>query len=152
MRKTMLTLIYTVALLGLTGCATIPDKSELTQLDPSAIESEVVGNTLTYSADYGRWAEYYETATTGYGQASGSWGSESATSTNTITQDGEWCAVYSGEPDWADPDKEYCSVVYTDKEGNLYVESTKNPDDPGRVGKIRKVEIKPGDAYGLAAD
>lgn len=149
MRKTIVTLIYAVVLTGLSGCTTIPEKSELTQIDRSAIESRVIGNTLTFRADYGRWAEYYETATTGHGQASGSWGSESVTARSTISQDGEWCAVYSGEPDWAGPDKEYCSVLYTDKEGNLYLESIKNPDDPGRVGKIRKVEIKPGDAYGL---
>lgn len=150
MRKTMLTLIHAVALLNLAGCTTIPDESELTQLDRSTLKSEVVGNTLTYSAEYGRWAEYYETSRTGYGRASGSWGSESAISRNTIAQDGEWCAVYSGEPDWASPEMEYCSVLYADKEGNLYLESTKNPDDPGRVGKIRKVEIKPGDEYGLS--
>lgn len=150
MRKTIVILIYAVVLLGLAGCTTIPDKSELTQIDRNAIESRVVGNTLTFRADYGRWAEYYETATSGYAQASGSWGSENVTLSSTIYQDGDWCAVYSGEPDWAGPDKEYCSVVYTDKEGNLYVEYTKNPDDPGRVGKIRKVEIKAGDAYGLA--
>lgn len=150
MRKTTQTLIHAVALLGLAGCATIPDKSELTQLDQSAVEAELVGNTLTYRADYGRWAEYYETAETGYGRASGSWGSESAISTNTTAGDGESCAVYSGEPDWADPDKAYCSVMYTDKEGNLYLESTRNPDDPDRVGKIRKIEIKSGDEYGLA--
>ncbi len=150
MRKTISTLIYAVVLLGLSGCTTIPDKSELTQLDKSAIESKVVGNTLTYLADYGRWAAYYETAETGYARASGSWGSDSVTSRYTISQDGEWCTVYSGEPDWAGPDKEYCSIVYRDKEGNLYIESTKNPEKPGRVGKIRKVEIKSGDEYGLA--
>lgn len=150
MRKTMLTMIYAFALLALAGCTTTPEKSKLTQLERSALKSELVGNTMTYLADYGRWAEYYETAKTGYGRASGSWGSESAISTNTISQDGEQCAVYSGEPDWAAPDMEYCSIMYTDKEGNLYLETTKNPDDPGRVGKIRKVEIKPGDEYGLA--
>lgn len=150
MRKTMLTLTYAVVLLGLAGCTTIPDKSELTQLDRSAIESEVIGNTLTYKADYGRWAEYYESVSTGYGQTSGSGGSENVTATSTISQDGEWCSVYSGEAEWTGPDKEYCSILYTDEEGNLYVESTKNPGDPDQVGKLRKVEMKPGDEYGLA--
>lgn len=150
MRKTILTLIHAVVLLGLAGCTTIPDKSELTQLDRSAIESEVIGNTLTYRADYGRWAEYYASVDEGYGRASGNWGSDHATASSKISPDGEWCSVYSGEADWASPEKEYCSLVYTDEEGDFYVESTKNPENPDRVGKIRKVEIKPGDEYGLA--
>lgn len=148
MRKTTLLLLGFVQI-GLIGCATVPDKSELTRVDGSTLEALVVGNTYTYATDYGRWADYVETRTTGYGRAWGSWGSENVTSTYTISADGEWCSVYAGSAEWSIPDYEYCTILYADAEGNHYSETITNPWAPEREGQLTRIEIKSGDAYGL---
>lgn len=142
--------ILGVAILVLSGCASVPDKAEMQRLDGASFKSDFVGNTLTNRTDYGRWADYLETSTSGYGKASGSWGSESATASFEIADDGEGCWVYTGPHEWSTPEHEYCAVFYTDAEGNYYSEKTKDTYKPNTVGNIKKVEIKSGDAYGLS--
>lgn len=144
-----LTLLAAVGV-ALAACATVPDKSQLTRLDRGEIQSGIVGNTYTRLTDYGRWAEYLASVDRGYGRASGSWGSESAVARYDIASDGEWCIEYSGDPEWASPEHEYCSVLYTGPEGNYYAESTKDTWEPASEGRISKVEIRPGDEFGLA--
>ncbi len=135
--------------IGLVACATVPSTDELRQLDGEALQAALVGNTFTFRADYGRWAEYIESSDAGYGRASGNWGSQSATASYTFENDGEWCSTYSGPHDWTQPGNEYCSIVYTDDDGNYYREVTKDTDNPNKVGNTKKVEVKAGDAYGL---
>lgn len=149
MRNIPQLMLLGVVQLGLVACATVPSTDELQQLDGEALQSALVGNTSTYRADYGRWAEYIESGDAGYGKASGNWGSQSATASYTFKDDGEWCATYSGSHDWSQPGNEYCAIVYTDEDGNYYSKVTKNTDDPNKVGNTRKIEIKAGDAYGL---
>lgn len=136
--------------LALAACATVPSTDELQRLDGEALRSTLVGNTSTYRADYGRWSEYVAASDSGYGKASGNWGSQSAEASYTISDDGEWCATYSGNHDWAQPGNEYCVFIYTDEDGIYYQEVTKHTDDPGKVGTTKKIEIKSGDAYGLS--
>jgi len=63
------------------------------------------------------------------------------------------CARYLiGEFDWAKPEHQYCSFVYTDQSGLHYSKSTKNTWKPERVGKWRKIEYIEGDKYGLAGN
>lgn len=149
-QKTSLLLSAAVSVLFV-GCATVPDKSELTRMERDDVRSAVVGNTFTFLADYGRWAEYVESLESGYAKAWGGWGSQSVTAEYTIAADGEWCSVYAGEPDWAIPEYEYCSVMYTDAEGNFYMETLTNPDKPASEGQIRQVEIRSDDEYELAS-
>ena len=149
MRKLTGFLIAGLVSTGFIGCATVPDKSELQRLDRAAFSSKFVGNTYTRSTEYGRWAEFFETRKTGYGRAWGDWGSQHATSTYTIAADGEWCVQYSGDHEWSTAEHEYCSVAYTDKKGNVYVETTKDTWEPQTEGEIARVTIKNGDEYGL---
>lgn len=135
---------------GLIGCATVPEKSELQRLDRAGVISELEGNTITGRADYGRWADYHETGSTGYAKAWGDWGSQSATSSYQVSDDGQICWTYSGAHEWTTPDHEFCAIVYSDAEGNYYSETTRNTFKPSREGDIKKVELKPGDAYGLS--
>jgi len=62
------------------------------------------------------------------------------------------CSVFNGEFDWAKPEHQYCSFVYTDQSGLHYSKSTKNTWKPERVGKWRKIEYIEGDKYGLAGN
>ena len=149
MPRTTWFLLFGFVCLGLAGCSTVPDKSELTRMDRSDLRSAVVGNTYTHLTEYGRWAEYVESLDTGYGRASGTWGSSSAEAEYTIASNGEWCKEYSGKPDWANPEHEFCSVLYTGSEGNVYAETTTNTREPAREGEIRQVEIRSGDDFGL---
>lgn len=130
------------------GCAATPEKSELQRLSADEIQNALVGNTYTFKESWGRYAEYYRPDGTGIGKAWGSWGSEIATYEYSISEDGEICGTYSGDADWASGNS-YCEVMYTDAEGNYYVESTKREYDKEKIGKIRNFEIKSGDAYGL---
>lgn len=139
-----------VVQLGLIGCASVPEKSELQQLSAQEIEAALVGNTYTYTEQWGRYASYYSPGGTGHAKAWGSWGSESSTSEYSLDGDGELCESFSGGPDWANPDYEYCNVFYTDSEGNYYTESTQHPHEPAKEGKIRPFDIKAGDKYELA--
>ena len=150
-RTTSFLLLTSLSLL-LVGCSTVPEKSELTRLDRADLRATVAGNTYTRLTDYGRWAEYVESLDSGYGRASGSWGSDSARAEYSISADGEWCTVYSGEPDWAAPDHEYCSVLYTDSEGNYYSETITNTFEPANEGRIRQIELRSGDDFGLAPE
>ena len=136
----------------LVGCTTTPEKSDLAQMDRDDLRSTVVGNTFTYVADYGRWAEYMQSLESGHARAWGTWGSESVTAEYTVSSDGEWCVIYSGEYEWAGPEHKYCSVLYTDAEGNFYSETVTNSWKPAREGRIREVEIRSGDKYGLASE
>lgn len=149
MKKILAFILLGVIPASLVGCASVPEKSALTQLSGDQIRSTLVGNTYTYREDWGRWANYYGPGGSGNAKAWGSWGAESATAKYTIEDDGEWCVKFNGEGDWANPDYLYCGILYTDADGNYYVESTKNPNEPSKVGKIRSVEIKTGDEYGL---
>lgn len=149
MRNVPQLMLLGVMQLGLVACATVPSTDELQQLDGEELQSALVGNTFTFRADYGRWAEYVASSDAGYGKASGNWGSQSATASYTFKDDGEWCSTYSAPHDWAQPGNEYCVLVYMDEEGNYYREKTKDTDEPGSVGNVTKVEIKAGDAYAL---
>lgn len=133
---------------AISACSTIPDQSQLQRLSRSELESALVGNTLTHSLDWGQCAEYHRSDGTGFGRTWGSWGQDEATSEYMVTEDGEICWTYSGKPDWADPDVEYCAIRYRDTEGNYYFENTKHID-PRKIGTILEMEIKPGNPLDL---
>lgn len=137
-----------LASLILFGCATMPDKSELQRVDGESLRNALIGNTYTRTANWGRYAEYYEADGTGHGKAWGNSWAQRATSTYEISPDGEICGVYKGDPDWAGG-KEHCMVIYMDAEGEYFMEITKDEYKPHRVGDLNEVEIKPGDEYGL---
>ena len=136
--------------LGLVGCASIPPAEELTQLNGEELKSRLIGNTWVSKFEWGTWAEYYPDGNSGFAKASGDWGTEEATSTYVISADGEGCWTYEGEAEWAQPEQKYCGVVLVDTEDNTYSKSTVNTNKPERVGKLRRIQIKPGDVYGLA--
>jgi hypothetical protein len=136
--------------LGLAACATVPSTDELQRLSGEELRSALTGNTYYGTAPKYKYADYYLEDGTSYTRVWGSWGSQRAKGSNTISDDGEWCTTYSGDHDWTTPDHEYCSVVYTDDEGNYYGEVTKNTYNRSREGNVGKVEIKPGDTYNLA--
>lgn len=138
------------AVLSLSACATVPDKSELERVSAADLKSAVVGNTVTAKKDYGRAADYVESGSNGYARAWGNWGSQSATASYEFNDGGEWCATYSGDHEWSTPEHQYCSVYYMDAEGNYYSETTVDTYKPEREGDMEKVEVKSGDAYGLA--
>jgi hypothetical protein len=143
-----LILVTTISLI-MVGCASIPKEEELQQLNSTQASELLTGHTLTYKADWGRWAEYHKDGSTGVSKAWGNWGKDVATSEYTINQDGEACWVYTGEADWSQPDEKYCSLFYTDESGAYYGKGTVNTNKPERVGKWRKFEIIEGDEYGL---
>lgn len=140
----------------LNGCATKaplqPD--DLKKLTTDELASLVIGNTLTYQAIWGRWAEYHQEDYTGYGGAWSTlfnwfgWNGDRATSTFSITDDAQICWRYTGEAQWANPKLDYCAIIYTDQ-GMYYIANTKNPRDPRLVGLLRELEIKNGDYFGL---
>ena len=150
MKNNRFILITALVSLGLAGCTSIPPAGELRQLNGEELRSKMVGNTWASKHDWGNWAEYHAKGGIGFGKAWGSWGKEEATSTYTISDDGESCWSYSGEPDWANPDFRSCAVVLTDNNGNTYYKTTVHDRKPERVGKMNKFVIKPGDEYGLS--
>lgn len=136
--------------LGMIGCVSVPPVHELTQLDGNELRAKLPGNTWTSNYEWGLWAQYYVDDRSGLAKASGDWGTEVAASIYSISDDGEGCWSYDGGPKWADASNIACAVVLVDDKGNLYSKSTKNDLKPERVGKLRKIEIKAGDTYGLS--
>lgn len=133
----------------LSGCANVPDKNAMQRLDSQAVRALLVGNTVTRTTDYGRWAAYYAPDGTGAGSASGSWGSQKAILEYTIATDGMFCERFDGTHEWTPPGNEYCYAVYQDAKGAYYYENTKDTRNPNRVGNMSKFTSKPGDAYDL---
>ena len=148
MKKIILVPFLGCLSLAIFGCTTIPEKSELQRLDGETLRAALIGNTYTRKPSWGRYAEYFTSGGTSYAKAWGASWSQTATSEYEISPDGELCAVFHGDPEWAGG-KEYCSMMYTDTEGNYYSEVTQDAFKPQREGKMRSVEIKPGDEYGL---
>lgn len=151
MKNKRLLFISGIVSLGLVGCASIPPVDELSQLNGDQFRQQVVGNTWTVKHNWGTWTEYHTQDGMGYGRASGSWGKEYATSSYTVSEDGEACWSYTGEAEWANPELQYCGVVLTDIQGNTYYKSTVDERKPEHVGTIRKLMLTPGDEHGLAA-
>lgn len=148
--KNMKLAIAFAGALFLSACATGPDIAEMEALNGEQAEQLLAGNTLTFKADYGRWAEYFDSnSLAGRGKAWGTWGEELADSVTNISTEGEVCTQYSGEHEWSTPEHEFCFLVYTGSEGQVVLQGTQNTYKPERVGKIRKVEIEAGDSYGL---
>lgn len=139
-----------VVLLASVTYATVPSIDELQRLDGKELRSVLVGNTYTFTADYGRWVEYVISSDTSIARAWGDWGSQSVTGKLSIKDDGEWCKTYSGDHVWSQPGNEYCLVVYADEKGNYYSKRTEDTYKPERVGKVYKVEIRSGDAFDLS--
>ena len=144
-------LVMTISLI-MVGCGSIPKEEDLQQLSSAQLSELLPGHTLTYRADWGRWAEYHKEGSTGVAKAWGSWGRDEATSEYTINQDGEVCWTYMGEADWSKPEHKYCGLFYTDESGIYYTKATENTSKPERIGKRRKVEIIEGDQYGLTGN
>lgn len=133
----------------LTGYAAAVDKSKLKRLNGEEVRDVLVDNTLTFTAKWGRWAEYYAPDGTGHARAYGNWGSESATMKYSISDDGEICATYSGKPNWAKGNR-YCGVMYTNSKGKKYYgESTQRSYQKEKIGTIRRWKFKSGDASGV---
>jgi hypothetical protein len=149
MKKIKSLILVAIIPLIMLGCASIPKEEELQQLNNTQLSELLPGHTLTYKADWGRWAEYHNDGSTGVGKGWGSWGEENATSDYTINQDGEVCWTYMGEWDWAKPEYKYCGLIYTDQSGMYYSKTTENTWKPERIGNRRKVEITEGDRYEL---
>lgn len=136
--------------LVLSACATSPDISEMQVLDKSLATDLLAGNTLTYKADYGRWAEYFDAnSLDGRGKAWGSWGEEVADSATNISSEGEVCTIYTGDYEWSNSEHNFCFFIYQDAEGEVVLQSTNNTWKPERVGTVRKVQIETGDTYSL---
>ena len=156
MYKLFLTLLVFMQFL-IAGCASKspPLIEDLNKLDVEEINTFIVGNTLTYEAVWGRWAEYYSENNVGHGSAWSTlinwfgWEGETAISSFQVSDDAEICWRYDGEGAWANPEYEYCAVMYS-KGNSYFLVSTKNPRQPSIVGVPREVEIKQGDYYNLA--
>ena len=139
------------------GCAskTMPLLDELQQLDRQDVNSVLIGNTMTYEAVWGRWAEYHSENYVGYGSAWSTlfnwfgWEGESATSTFEVSDTAEICWRYDGESSWANPQYKYCGMIYS-KDDKYYFISTQNPREPSIVGVPREVDIRQGDYYNLS--
>jgi len=141
--------VSVLAVIGLVGCSTV-NVEEMEQLDGDGVRNILVGKTLTYTTDYGKFAEYTQPGQlTGVGRASGSWGAEKANSTHTVSEDGELCTHYEAEYEWSKPEYEYCTVFFTDTKGKYFAKHTKNDSKPERVGEIRAVTSAEGDTYNL---
>lgn len=139
-----------------TGCAskTAPDVNVMRKLDLDEIKSLLIGNTLTYQAVWGRWAEFYREDGTGhigtwpdlldiYG-----WEGDEASLSYELTDNAEICRQYSGDPDWANPEFTYCSLIYT-IDTDYYIVDTKNPYNPKFIGVPHALQIKRADYYDL---
>ena len=156
MHKLILIFVATLSL-GITGCAskTIPSIDDLHQLNQQDINTVIIGNTLTYEAVWGRWAEYYSTNNIGYGSAWSTlfnwfgWQEESATASFDISDSAVICRRYDGEGAWANPEYKYCAKIYS-KDDKYYLINTQNPLDPKIVGVPREIEIRQGDYYRLS--
>ena len=140
----------------LVSCTTnsVNRPENLKKLNQDELKSLIIGNTLTYQAVWGRWAEYHREDFHGFGGAWSTlfdwfgWRGEKATSSYKITDDAQICWYYSGESVWANPQYEYCAIIHTANNA-YYLTNTKNPRDPSLEGVIRKLEIKNGDYYEL---
>lgn len=150
MRNAKLIVVFCAAHISLTGWAAVPDKSELEKLSGKEVRDLIVGNTYTYKAEWGRWADYILAGGTGYAKAWGDSWSQTATSEYDIKTNGEWCATYNGDADWANPEYEYCAMLYSDGNGSYYKETTADPRVPENVGQFLAFDVKPGDEYGLS--
>jgi len=142
----------------LAGCVskTSPDINTLQKLDKDEIKLLLVGNTLTYRAAWGRWAEYNRKDYTGYAATWEDlfdfygWQGEEATLSFEFSDKAEICRRYSGAPKWANPDFSYCSMIYVGN-GSYYLVDTKNPHNSDFIGVINPLEIKKGDYYDLSS-
>lgn len=152
MKKIKTWVLVTAALFIAVSCGSIPKEQDLQQLSSAQLSQLLPGHTLTYRADWGRWAEYFKDDLTGVSRAWGSWGMEEATSEISISQGGEVCWTYRGEPEWAQPNLVFCELFYTDNSGSYYIKNTKNTWKSEDVGRRRKVEIVDGDKYGLTGN
>lgn len=152
MRKIISFVLVTTMALLVFGCAGIPKEEELQQLNKAQLEALLPGRTLTFAAEYGRWAEYFMDGATGVGKAWGSWGEEKADYEYKVDQNGEICWTFTGGYDWAEPEQKYCSLIFSDQPGMYYAKVTENTWKRQRIGKRLKVEIIEGDKYGLASN
>ena len=91
----------TITAAAIAACSSI-NLEEMEQLNGDQARTTLSGNTLTFRAEYGRWAEYFsEGDLSGAGKAWGDWGEEAATAQNTISDEGEVCSVYGGPHEWS---------------------------------------------------
>ncbi len=141
------------------GCVSkpIPDVNDMQKLDSDEIKSLLPGNTLTYTAVWGRWVEYYRDDNSGF---AGTWADlldlygwevdeAEADISFEFTDKAEICRRYSGDPEWANPELRYCSAIYV-YNGTYYIIDTINPYNPNFVGVPNALEIKKGDYYDLS--
>lgn len=150
MKKIISFVIVTSVTLFMVGCASMPKEEDLQQLSRAQLAELLPGKTLTRKTDYGRWATYLKDSSSGNSRAWGSWGKEEASSTYTISQEGEVCSTFTGDYDWTKPGNKFCSHWYTDQSGMYYTKTTQDTWKPNRIGKLRKLEIIEGDKYELA--
>ena len=125
----------------LAGCVskTVPEISKMQKLGKDEIKLLVIGNTLTYQAVWGRWAEY---SSDNYDGHAGIWENlidyygfeeEKATLTFEFSDDAEFCRRYSGDAEWANPEFIYCSIIYV-YNGEYYIVDTKNSFNSNFIG------------------
>jgi|GEM_PF-5066215 len=131
------------------GCASGPNVEEMSQLNGDEVKQLRVGSTYQLTADWGNWTEVTNDDLTSVAQATGSFGTEIANGVSTVSAEGEWCTVYSGEYNWSKPDFEYCVVTFRNVEGNYFTKGTKNDRQPERVGVIRAITVTKGDNSNL---
>jgi len=148
MLKTKILAAFAVLVI-VTGCATSPSVDEMTQLSNDELKKLLVGNTLSYRTDWGKWTEIHRDDLTGVGRASGSFPTETADGVSRLAGDGEICTVYTGAAVWSKVEFEYCKVVYTNAEGQFVLKSTRNDRRPERVGQTHRITVISGDGEGL---
>ena len=156
--KTINLFLVFVLQIVLAGCVskTVPEISKMQKLDKDEIKLLVIGNTLTYQAVWGRWAEY---SSDNYDGHAGIWENlidyygfegETATLTFEFSDDAEFCRRYSGDAGvGANPELNYCSMIYMDN-GEYYIVDTKNSYNTNFIGFPHILEIKQGDYYDLS--
>ena len=155
--KKIILFVIAVMQIFLAGCASkpLPDINDMQKLGLDEVKSLIPGNTATFLAVWGRWAEYYRVDNTGYASTWSDlldfygWQADEATFTYEFTDKAEICRRYSGDSPWAKPELTYCSMIYLD-DGQYYIIDTQNPSHSEFIGVANKLEIEKGDHYRLS--
>ena len=150
MRRLISFVFFSTVTFFMVSCGTVPKEEDLQQLKRAHLLELLPGNTLAYTANYGRWVNYHKDGETGVGKAFGNRLEEKANHKYTVNQNGEVCYTFMGEPDWAKPEHKYCSLIFTGQSGIYYSRITENTWNRKNIGQLRKVEIIEGDRYKLA--
>ena len=145
MKNTLKSALAGGAVLLVSACTSVPPIEEMQQLDGDSLRGMLVGNTISGKYDWGTWYRTFGPDLSGNALAVGNGWREKAGATSTLSDDGEVCSIFSGDPDWSKPEHRYCDTYHQDAEGNLYTRVTENTRRPERVGRVAPLKILSGD-------